>query len=215
MQLYIGNQNYSTWSLRAWSIFVNYDIDVEIVKLRLDTPEFYQEIRSVNPAGTVPVLLDGGLALWESLAILEYVNDAFLEGKAWPSDPAERARARVLACEMHAGFPAMRREMPMNCRARRKVVLSDAAKKDIARVDEIWSRQMTAYPDGWLFGEWSIADAMFAPVALRFMTYNTQLSDSAGEYLQRVLASAPIQRWLVEAALETDIVVADEAGEDV
>lgn len=105
--------------------------------------------------------------------------------------------------------------MPMNCRAQRKLVLSEEALKDIARIDAIWSAQMELYPEGWLFGEWSIADAMFAPVALRVETYGIKLSEKASQYQQRVLNSPSIQKWLAEASLETDVVEEDEAGETV
>ncbi len=110
---------------------------------------------------------------------------------------------------------ALRSEMPMNCRATRAIALSAAAQKDIARVDAMWSEQMTQNPNGWLFGEWSIADAMYAPLALRFKTYQVELSDLARQYQQKVLSSAAIQKWLAQASLETDIVEEDEAGVDV
>jgi glutathione S-transferase len=213
MQLFIGNQNYSTWSLRAWVIFAQYELNVEFVKLKLFTPEFYRELGNINAAAKVPALVDGDLCIWDSLAILEYINEQRLDGKAWPQDSAQRAKARSLACEMHSGFFAVRNEMPMNCRAIRKVELSAAAIKDIARIDQIWSKQMNEFPQGWLFGDWSIADAMFAPVALRFDSYQIALSDSARLYQQKVLNSPAIQRWLAEASLETDIVEADEVGE--
>ncbi|TCN97220.1 hypothetical protein EDB50_102888 [Vibrio crassostreae] len=116
---------------------------------------------------------------------------------------------------MHSGFSDVRNEMPMNCRARRTLSLSEGALKDIARIDQIWSTQMEKYPEGWLFGEWSIADAMFAPVALRVETYGIELSEKASQYQQRVLKSPSIQKWLAEASLESDMVEEDEAGEPV
>lgn len=213
MQLYIANQNYSSWSLRAWLIVAHFDLPATITKLPLFTPEFYAKLKGKTPAAKVPVLLDGEIAVWDSLAILEYLNEAHLNGKAWPTSIAQRAKARALASEMHSGFMALRNELPMNCRALRKVSLSPAAQKDIARIDAMWSEQMQAYPSQWLFGDWSIADAMYAPVALRFKTYGIELSAAAQQYQDKVLASPEIQRWLAEASLETDIVEEDEAGE--
>ncbi|WP_122046469.1 glutathione S-transferase family protein [Vibrio atlanticus] len=215
MQLYIGNQNYSTWSLRAWLIFDNYNLNPEVIKLKLFTSDFYDTLASVTPTAKVPTLVDGDVAVWDSLAILEYVNEAYLDGAAWPKSVKERAHARAISAEMHSGFFAVRNEMPMNCRAQRKLALSEEALKDIARIDAIWSTQMEQYPEGWLFGEWSIADAMFAPVVLRVETYGIKLSEKASQYQQRVLNSPSVQKWLVEASLETDVVEEDEAGEPV
>lgn len=214
MKLYIGNQNYSTWSLRAWVIFEQNKLPFEVVKLKLFTPEFYQTLEPVNPTKKVPTLVDDDIAIWDSLAILEYINDEYLSGSAWPSNKKDKALARALSSEMHSGFMALRNEMPMNCRAKRFVELSDQAKNDIARIDQIWSQQQEAYPEQWLFGEWSIADAMFAPVALRFETYGIELSKRAKAYQNKVLQSNAIRVWLKQAAMETDIVEEDEAGTD-
>ncbi|MDA0143260.1 glutathione S-transferase family protein [Vibrio sp. RW] len=215
MQLYIANQNYSTWSLRAWLIFDHYNLNADIVKLKLFTSDFYDTLAKVTPTAKVPTLVDGDVAVWDSLAILEYVNNAYLNGAAWPASVAERALARAISAEMHSGFFNIRNELPMNCRAKRKLTLSDGALKDIARIDAIWSAQMEQYPEEWLFGEWSIADAMFAPVAIRVQTYGIELSEKAALYQQRVLNSASIQKWQAEASLETDVVEEDEAGKPV
>ncbi|HHG3300990.1 TPA: glutathione S-transferase family protein [Vibrio parahaemolyticus] len=215
MQLFIGNQNYSSWSLRAWLIFSQYDLKVDVTKLTLFTEDFYDKLASVTPTAKVPTLVDGEVTVWDSLAILEYVNEQYLQGKAWPSLVADKAKARAISAEMHSGFFDLRNELPMNCRARRKVELSDGALKDIARIDAIWSEQMAKFPDAFLFGEWSIADAMYAPVALRFETYGIELSQGAKAYQQKVLASQAVQKWLAEASQETDIVEEDEAGVEV
>ncbi|GAB3524953.1 glutathione S-transferase family protein [Photobacterium alginatilyticum] len=212
MQLYIGNQNYSSWSLRAWLIFAQFDVEVDIIKLKLFTKDFYRTLENIAPTAKVPTLVDDDVTVWDSLAILEYINEAYLGGKAWPSSAKERAKARAISAEMHSGFFDIRNELPMNCRAKRKTALSEGAVKDIARIDAIWSEQMEQYPDGWLFGEWSIADAMYAPVALRIQTYDIALSDKARRYQQKLLNSPAMQRWLAEASLETDIVEEDEAG---
>ncbi|EGQ7816916.1 glutathione S-transferase family protein [Vibrio parahaemolyticus] len=215
MQLFIGNQNYSSWSLRAWLIFSQYDVKVDVIKLTLFTEDFYDKLASVTPTAKVPTLVDGEVTVWDSLAILEYVNEQYLQGKAWPSHVAYKVKARAISAEMHSGFFDLRNELPMNCRARRKVELSDGALKDIARIDAIWSEQMAKFPDAFLFGEWSIADAMYAPVALRFETYGIELSQGAKAYQQKVLASQAVQKWLAQASQETDIVEEDEAGVEV
>lgn len=215
MQLFIGNQNYSSWSLRAWLIFSHYQLDVQVTKLKLFTPEFYTALKDVTPSAKVPTLVDNTVTVWDSLAILEYVNEQYLQGKAWPSDPGERAKARAVAAEMHSSFFALRDELPMNIRAHRQVKLSEDAQKDIARIDALWSEQAKSHPNGWLFGEWSIADAMYAPVALRFETYGIALSPDAKAYQSRVLASKALQPWLAQAKEEHDVVIEDEAGESV
>ncbi|EPG0528563.1 glutathione S-transferase family protein [Vibrio harveyi] len=215
MKLFIANQNYSSWSLRAWLIFSQFKLDVEITKLKLFTEDFYKTLEDITPTAKVPVLMDGDATVWDSLAILEYVNEQYLQGRAWPSDSAVRAKARAIASEMHSGFFDLRNELPMNIRARRKVDLTEGARKDIARIDAIWAEQAKLHPNGWLFGEWSIADAMYAPVALRFQTYGIELSEGAKAYQQKVLASESLKQWLEEASQETDIVEEDEAGVEV
>ncbi|WP_110410671.1 glutathione S-transferase family protein [Vibrio rumoiensis] len=220
MQLYIGNQNYSSWSLRGWLIFAQHDLKIEVIKLPLFKPEFYRTLEKITPTAKVPTLVDKqvedeDVIVWDSLAILEYINEQYLEGSAWPTDPRQKAKARAIACEMHSGFTALRNETPMNCRATRHVELSQSALNDIARIDQMWSQQMNDYPDEWLFGKWSIVDAMYAPIALRFQTYQIPLSDLARQYQQKVITSPAIQRWLYEASLESDIVEEDEAGEAI
>ncbi|GLT13617.1 glutathione S-transferase family protein [Vibrio algivorus] len=215
MQIYIGNQNYSSWSLRGWLIFAQYNLEVEVIKLPLFKPEFYQTLKAITPTTKVPTLVDSNITVWDSLAILEYINECYLNGQAWPNDPSHRAKARALACEMHSGFTALRNEMPMNCRATRRIKLSETARHEIERIDQMWSQQMSEFPEEWLFGEWSITDAMYAPIALRFQTYQISLSDLASQYQKKVINSPAIQRWLNEASLETDIVQEDEAGDEV
>ncbi|ARV74636.1 glutathione S-transferase family protein [Vibrio campbellii] len=215
MKLFIANQNYSSWSLRAWLIFSQFKLDVEVTQLKLFTEDFYKTLEGITPTAKVPTLVDGYATVWDSLAILEYVNEQYLQGRAWPSNSIERAKARAIASEMHSGFFDLRNKLPMNIRARRKVDLTDGVCKDIARIDAIWAEQAKLYPNGWLFGEWSIADAMYAPVALRFQTYGIKLSESAKAYQQKVLASESLKQWLEEASQETDIVEGDEIGVEV
>ncbi|MCP4584622.1 glutathione S-transferase family protein [Pseudoalteromonas sp.] len=215
MQLFIGNKNYSTWSLRAWYLLSKFNVSFKEQQLVLDTPEFYEALKNKFPVQKVPALIDAELTVWDSLAICEYINDAYLNGAAWPSEIAQRAKARSLAAEMHSGFAALRNEMPMNIRAKRHVELSEQAKKDIARIDEIFSSQQQSYPNMWLFGDFSIVDAVFAPVVLRFKTYQVELSCAAQTYCQHLLACPVIKIWISEALKETDIVDCDEAGEEI
>lgn len=215
MQLFIGNKNYSTWSLRAWYLMSKFNIKFAEQPLVLDTPEFYKTLKNRFAVQKVPALIDGDLQVWDSLAICEYINDAYLSQAAWPKNIVQRATARSLSAEMHTGFMALRNEMPMNIRATRLIELSAAAKKDISRIDEIFSQQQRSYPNAWLFGEFSIADAMYAPVVLRLKTYQISLSALAEHYCQHVLSCPTLQQWITEALKETDIVACDEAGVDV
>ncbi|MCG7537708.1 glutathione S-transferase family protein [Pseudoalteromonas sp. OOF1S-7] len=214
MKLYIGNKNYSTWSLRAWLLIERYKLNFEEVPLKLETEAFYQALSGLSPTHKVPLLVDGDLVVWESLAICEYINDVYLSGEAWPSCPKLRARARALSAEMHSGFLALRAEMPMNIRAKRCVQLSAAAQKDLARIGQIWDEQLGEFAaqGGWLFGSWSIVDAMFAPVAIRFMTYGVELGPRVKAYMDKVAACPAMQKWYADALLEKDIVPSDEAG---
>jgi len=215
MQLFIGNKNYSTWSLRAWYLMSKFNVLFDEKQLVLDTSGFYDELQKHFTVQKVPALIDGELNVWDSLAICEYINDAYLSGAAWPKNTHDRAQARSLSAEMHSGFMALRNEMPMNIRATRKVELSLAAKKDIARIDNIFANQQTLYPNSWLFGEFSITDAMYAPVVLRLKTYQISLSPAAEQYCQHVMSCKVLQDWVTQALTETDIVESDEAGVEV
>jgi glutathione S-transferase len=215
MQLFIGNKNYSSWSLRAWYLMRKFDVKFDEKLLALHTTDFYDELSKHFKVQKVPAIIDGELAVWDSLAINEYINEAYLSGAALPKDLNERAKSRALSAEMHSGFMAVRNEMPMNIRATRHVTLSDAALKDIARIDEIFSQQQVHYPNGWLFGEFSITDAMYAPIVLRLKTYQINLSEPAKAYCEHVLTCPVLQTWIAQALTETAIVKEDEAGTDV
>lgn len=216
MKLIIANKNYSSWSLRGWLALKAFDVPFEEINLKLFTDEFYQVLESYGAAGKVPVLVDDGLTVWDSLAICEYVNDKCLSGKGWPDDLTARAQARSYVAEMHSGFMSLRNEMPMNCRARRMVNLTDSAKKDIEQVDKLWSEACQRYSNEgpWLFGQFSLADVFYAPVVLRFVTYGIEVSEVSQRYMDAVMAHPAIGEWLQEALKETEIVELDEAGED-
>ena len=217
MKLIIGNKNYSSWSLRGWLALKAFDVPFEEIKLSLFSDEFYTELAKHSPVGKVPVLVDGDLSVWDSLAICEYINETYLDGKGWPVDKSKRAVARSVVADMHSGLFGIRTEMPMNCRARRHVELSDQAKKEVATLDALWSglRAENAQNGDYLFGKFSLADAFFAPVMFRFKTYGIALSAAASEYQTTMLMHPAMQEWLDDAIAETDVYAAGEIGEAV
>jgi len=214
-KLIIGNKNYSSWSLRAWLLLSEAGIDFEEVRLQLDQPGFAAGIARYSPALKVPVLILGEQAIWDTLAIAETVAERWPDKSLWPEDAAARAHARSISAEMHAGFMVLRDEMPMNCRAMgRKITLSDALIADIDRILAIWTdcHHRYANDEGWLFGDFGVADAMFAPVILRFRTYGINLPESVNAYHDRLLRSEALQEWLLAADSETEVIENDEAG---
>lgn len=214
--LIIGNKNYSSWSLRAWLLLREAGIQFDERRFALDMPDFARTIAEYSAAGRVPVLQLGEETVWDSLAIAETAAERWPAKNLWPTDPAARAHARAISAEMHSGFPHLRSCMPMNCRAMgRKVSIPDELAQDIDRVIDIWATCHRAYGDqgGWLFGDFSVADAMFAPVVLRFRTYGINLPESAGFYPHRLLESEAMQEWLLAAESETEVIDGDEAGQ--
>lgn len=215
MKLIIGNKNYSSWSLRPWLLMAHHQLAFDEERIPLDEPGTKDRILKASAAGKVPVLKDGDLTVWDSLAICEYVSEKYLENRGWPADINARAEARAVSAEMHSGLSAIRGQMPMNCRATgRSVPMTPELEQEIARVDSLWShyRQKYGANGPWLFGEFSIADCMYAPVTSRFATYGVDLSDTARAYQQQVLNSEAMQAWVQAGREETEIVEADEAG---
>jgi glutathione S-transferase len=204
LTLVIGDKNYSSWSLRPWLVLRAFGVAFDEVRLPLDTPEFATGIARWSPSGRVPVLHRGDLVVWDSLAIAEYINEAFLDGRGWPADIAQRAVARAVSAEMHSGFQALRSQLPLNCRKRAKnFVPSAEAKRDIARIAALWRECRASARGGeFLFGAFSIADAMYAPVVLRFQTYGIALSDVERRYADAILALPAIREWLAAADAE-------------
>ena len=212
--LVIGNKNYSSWSLRAWLLLREAGIDFEEHRICLDTESTATDIAAFSPTGRVPVLKLGDETIWDSLAIAETVAERWPEKQLWPADPAARAHARSISAEMHSGFAVLRRSMPMNCRAMgRRVSLPDELTDDIDRVFHIWTECEKRYGGPWLFGDFSIADAMYAPVVLRFRTYGINLPDTAKVYATRLLESNAMQEWLVAAETEIDVIEQEEIGQ--
>ncbi len=213
-KLVIGNKNYSSWSLRAWLLMREFGIDFDEHRIPLDVPGTRKAIAEFSDAGMVPILAIGEERIWDTLAIAETLNERFPDKPMWPADAAARAHARSVSAEMHSGFTTLRNDMPMNCRAMgRRVDLPDALTRDIDRIFAIWSDCQRRYDGKWLFGDFSIADAMFAPVVLRFRTYGINIPDSAGYYPKRLLESEAMQEWLLDAESETEVIELDEAGQ--
>lgn len=213
-KLIIGNKNYSSWSLRAWLLLREAEIDFEEHRIVLDTESTAANIAEFTAAGRVPVLQLDGETIWDTMAIAETVAERWPEKQLWPSDPAARAHARAISAEMHSGFDVLRDRMPMNCRAMgRKVPLPDELTDDIDRIIHIWSECEKRYGGPWLFGDFSIADAMYAPVVLRFRTYGINLPESAHRFATRVLESNAMQEWLVAAETEIDVIEHEEVGQ--
>lgn len=212
MKLIIGNKNYSSWSLRPWLLLSTFKVEFEEIQESLRQEKLTERLSHYSPTGRVPVLIDETVTVWDSLAICEYVSEKYLAGKGWPEDVDLRAESRAVCAEMHAGFMALRGELPMNCRAARKVELSADAKLDVARVDDIWSKCMSTGKGPWLFGEFSIADCFYAPVVLRFKTYGISVSEPARRYSSFSLEHTALNQWVDAAKAETEIVPEDEAG---
>jgi len=217
MKLVIGNKNYSTWSLRPWLLLKINNIDFNEVQESLISDGLSERLAQYSPSARVPVLIDDSLVVWDSLAICEYVSERCLNGAGWPLDIIDRAKARAVVAEMHSGFSGLRNELPMNIRAKRRVELSEQARKDISRVDEIWSQCRQQYQERgeWLFGEFSIADCFYAPVVMRFVTYDIKLSSAADTYVKRLQDHPAMREWIAGALQETEVVAEDEAGVDV
>jgi glutathione S-transferase len=205
MTLVIGDRQLSSWSLRPWLALRHLGLPCSELVLPLDTPRFHAEIDRWSPSGRVPVLLHGAVRVWDSLAICEYANE-LAHGAGWPADPAARALARSVSAEMHAGFAALRTLWPMQAASRGLVVpLDSAARADVARIEAIWSECRARYgSDGpWLFGaNYSIADAMYAPVVLRFASYGATLSPTGTDYVLQVLADTHLREWIRGAGEE-------------
>jgi glutathione S-transferase len=213
LTLVIGNRNYSSWSLRAWFALKHLDLPFREIVIQLDTPDTREQLERAGPSGRVPVLHAGALQVWDSLAICEYAAE--LAGRGWPADSEARALARSVSAEMHSSFQALRTAWPMNARARnRRTAMTPALEADIERVDEIWNecRRHSGPSGSWLFGEFSVADAMYAPVVLRFNTYGAQVSERARWYMASVLEDAALQEWLSAAKQETWTIPGDEVG---
>ena len=219
LQLVIGNKNYSSWSMRPWVLMKHFGLAFDEIKLRFDfTPgsAFYRELARHTPAGRVPVLLIDGFAVWDTLAIAEALADRETGRALWPVDAMQRARARSLCAEMHAGFGALRSRCPMNIEAALPEVgarmLSEhpAVATDLARIDAMWTTQLAATGGPFLFGDFGIVDAYYAPVVARMRTYGLPLSPQSAAYADRVWASPGVAAWVRDALAEGDFLDFEE-----
>jgi glutathione S-transferase len=215
--LVIGNKNYSSWSLRGWLMARIAGIEFEEIVVPLDLPETQPTIRKHSPSGRVPVLLHRGLAVWESLAIAEYLNELKPEAGLWPSALAARTHARAISSEMHAGFADLRNNMPMNIRASYPGKgLTPAVRADITRITSMWrdcrKRFVGAAPkdDGFLFGTFSAADAMYAPVVTRLRSYGVTVDSDSDAYCKAVLGHSAMKEWIDAAKNEPWLIAAYE-----
>jgi glutathione S-transferase len=203
LHLLIGNKNYSSWSLRPWLAMKVAGIAFDEMVISLDAPDFKSRVTVVSGAGKVPALVDGGISVWESLAILEYLAEKFPTSGLWPREAWARAHARAAASEMHGGFGALRNQLPMNVRRPVKAhAVEDDAKRDIARIDALWSECRARFGNEgpFLYGAFGAADAMYAPVVWRFHTYAVEVSAVAGAYMRHVMELPAWNEWR-EAAL--------------
>jgi glutathione S-transferase len=215
MKLLIGDKNYSSWSMRPWLLLKHFGISFEEVLIPLGEPGTTAAILAHAPQGPgkVPCLIDeAGLATWDSLAIAETLAERFPQHALWPRDPAARARARSVSAEMHSGFGELRSNMWMNIRASfpGKNATSDAL-ADIARIEAIWRDCLDAHGGPFLFGEFGIADAMYAPVVMRFNTWRPALSASASAYVERITALPAVQAWIDAARQEAHTIPYQDA----
>ncbi len=218
MHLTIGNKCYSSWSLRPWILMKALDLSFTESVVPLDTPEFRAHVDAISGAGQVPILQDDGLVVWDSLAICAYLADKFPDAGIWPGDVGARAHARCVSAEMHAGFRALRAACPMNLGKRYAARDRGAdVARDVARIETLWREargqfgKATGAP--FLYGEFSAADAMYAPVVTRFDTYNMDVADDTRAYMDAVLNHPAFVAWKADALLEPWIVAADEVDE--
>lgn len=220
MKLYIGNKNYSSWSMRPWVLLRQAGIAFEEVMVRFDgfTPDsvFKQTMLRVNPLGKVPVLADGEVVVTDTLAIAEYLAERFAQHTLWPTDRAARAQARSACAEMHAGFGALRQALPMNIEAQlpdvgaRVLRDSAAVRADVQRICQLWQHALAQHGGPMLFGAFSAADAYFAPVVMRLATYAVPVPTEVAAYMQRVQQLPGVAAWVQEALAEHDFVAEDE-----
>ena len=206
LTLVIGNKNYSTWSMRPWVAMTAFNIPFKEVRIALNQPDTATLIAKYSSSGRVPVLLAGETAIWDSLAICEYLAEQFREKNMWPLDVVKRALARSVCAEMHSGFGDLRQAMWMNIKADfRGKGRTPGAQADIGRICEIWEECLThSGAHDFLFGDFSIADAFYAPVVMRFRTYGVSLAPALQAYADRVAAHPAVAQWIAGALAETD-----------
>lgn len=210
-----GNKAYSSWSMRPWLALKHTSAAFDEIVVPLYVSGYKQKLLQYSPAGKVPILKSHGLTIWDSLAICEFLAERFPKAELWPGDFAARAEARSVSAEMHSGFPVIRHDMPFNCRATgRRITQSPELQTEIGRVTAMWKgcRERHAKTGPWLFGRFSIADCMYIPVVLRFVTYGVTLDGAAGDYVHTVQQHAAVQEWIAAARLERETIESSEVG---
>ncbi|MDR0237150.1 glutathione S-transferase family protein [Acinetobacter sp.] len=219
LELFIGDKNYSTWSMRPWLVIEHFKIPFKEHLIPFDhfdlDSQFKQHILKINPTGKVPALVDDGFLIWDSLAICEYLTEKFPEKQLWPQEIKQRARARSMSAEMHSSFTALRSTCGMNIDADLKHIGMQlwqenlALQQDVNRIVQLWSERPEY--DGFLCGEdFTIADAFYAPVVMRFITYGIPVPDNSQRYIQKMLAVPAVQKWIAEAQSEFRFVPCEE-----
>ena len=211
MKLIIANKNYSSWSLRPWLVLTHFGIPFEEEQVLLSGEGWQEVIRARSPSGKVPLLIDGDLVIHETIAIVEYVAERFPDKPIWPESRKARALARAASAEMHAGFSSLRRHAPMNLRKSfpGRIAVDDVA-DDLKRVEALWGGLLEKSGGPYLFGAFSAADAMYAPLASRLRTYDLPTSDTASAYVEAIYALPAFQTWFAAADVEPWIVEDDE-----
>lgn len=215
LTLIIGNKAYSSWSLRPWLLLKHAGIPFTEKRIPIYTQAWQDALGNILPAGKVPVLRDGDLTIWDTLAICEYLAESFPEKNLWPSDRAVRAIARAVSAEMHSSFADLRHNMNMNCRKSLPGLgRAPGVQEDIDRITALWRDCRARYGAGgdMLFGSFSIADAMYAPVATRFTTYGVELDPVCAAYVKAIYALPAMQQWIAEAHAETEVIAQYEYG---
>ena len=214
LTLVIGNQNYSSWSMRPWFFLRHHEIDFDTRWISLFTDTMERDLAGYFSDGKVPVLLDGELEVWDSLAILEYLAELYPAKAGWPTDPRARAVARSVSAEMHSSYPDLRSELPMNCRRRFPGFKPGVgAQRDLQRLFDVWNlcRGRFGQDGPWLFGQFSIADCMFAPVVMRLVSYEIELTKVGAEYVDTLYNSPAAQAWIEAGKAEAEVIKQDEA----
>ncbi len=211
MHLTIGNKNYSSWSFRPWFVMKVAAITFDETVISLNAPDFKERLLKISGTGKVPTLVDGEVRVWESLAILEYLAETVPAARLWPEDRSARAHARAIANEMHAGFVPLRRQCPMNMwRPVKKRTLDADAEANVRRIDAMWSDCRGRYGGPFLFGAFTAADAMYAPVVSRFHTYAVDVGAVSRAYMEAIMALPAWQEWHAAAVKETWVLAEDE-----
>ena len=220
LKLYIGNKNYSSWSMRPWVLLTQAGIAFEEVMVRFDSFDadstFKKRLQGASPTGKVPLLVDGDLAVWDTLAIAEYVAEQFPDKQLWPADTSARARARSVCAEMHSGFTGLRNDCPMNIEAHLAdtgaLIWRDkpAVRAEVQRLVDMWTALLQEHGGPLLFGGFTIADAYFAPVCMRLKTYALPVPAAIAEYVERVCALPGVKAWIDQALAEKDFLDFEE-----